>query len=113
MDELLHRIDAMIKREEAFLPKLNSGTSQRSLLANRIAALHTVRALVSSDRAPSQEELKFALPRIESIIHKMDKARDNHQPGSRNYKRFDPIVQAMLTAIVLELGINGCKEAVE
>ena len=26
---------------------------------------------------------------------KMSKARDKYEPGSRNYKRFDPTVQAM------------------
>ena len=65
------------------------------LLKNRIRALQTARELISREGRPSREELEFALPRIESMIHKMSKARDKYEPGSRNYKRFDPMVQAM------------------
>jgi hypothetical protein len=57
--------------------------------------LQTARELISGEGRPSREELEFALPRIESMIHKMSKARDKYEPGSRNYKRFDPMVQAM------------------
>ena len=37
------KIEAIIAREEAFLPKFAPGTSQHSLLANRISALRTGR----------------------------------------------------------------------
>ena len=77
------------------MPKFPEGTSQHSLLKNRIRALQTARELISGEGRPSREELEFALPRIESMIHKMSKARDKYEPGSRNYKRFDPTVQAM------------------
>ena len=77
------------------MPKFPEGTSQHSLLKNRIRALQTARELISGEGRPSREELEFALPRIESMIHKMSKARDKYEPGSRNYKRFDPMVQAM------------------
>ena len=86
------QIESIIAREEAFLPRFAPGTSQHSLLKNRIAALYTVR-----------DELNFALPRIESIIHKMKKARDKYEPGSRNYLRFDPAVQLMENARALIL----------
>ena len=95
MNELLKLIDHTIELEEKFLPKFFVGTSQHSLLQNRIQALQTARNLISGDGNPTREELEFALPRIESIIHKMSKAQDKYEPGSRNYKRFDPTVQAM------------------
>ena len=95
MNELLNLIDHTIELEEKFLPKFPIGTSQHSLLQNRIQALQTARNLISGDGNPTREELEFALPRIESIIHKMSKAQDKYEPGSRNYKRFDPTVQAM------------------
>ena len=95
MNEILNFIDHTRELEEKFLPKFQEGTSQHSLLKNRIRALQTARELISGEGRPSREELEFALPRIESMIHKMSKARDKYEPGSRNYKRFDPTVQAM------------------
>ena len=95
MNEILNFLDHTRALEEKFLPKFPEGTSQHSLLKNRIRALQTARELISGEGRPSREELEFALPRIESMIHKMSKARDKYEPGSRNYKRFDPTVQAM------------------
>ena len=95
MNEILNYLDHTRELEEKFLPKFPEGTSQHSLLKNRIRALQPARELISGEGAPSREELEFALPRIESMIHKMSKARDKYEPGSRNYKRFDPMVQAM------------------
>ena len=92
---MLDKLKSIIAREEAFLPKFAPGTAQHSLLQNRIAALKTVCELITGARQPSREELEFALPRIESIIHKLSAARDKYEPGSRNYKRFDPTVRLM------------------
>ena len=106
MNEILKFLDHTRELEEKFLPKFPEGTSQHSLLKNRIRALQTARELISGEGRPSREELEFALPRIESIIHKMSKARDKYEPGSRNYKRFDSTVQAMKqvrTAIIQAL----------
>jgi len=98
---MLAKIESIIAREEAFLAKFEPGTSQHSLLANRIAALHTVCDLITGNRQPTREELEFAVPRIESIIHKMSAARDKYEPDSRNYKRFDPTVRLMEEAKAL------------
>jgi len=100
---MLRKIEAIIAREEAFLPEFAPCTSQHSLLANRISALRTVCDLASGERTPSIEELLFALPRIESIIHKTSVARDKYKPGSRNYKRFNPTVQLLEEAKALIL----------
>ena len=95
MNEILNFLDHTRELEEKFLPKFPEGTSQNSLQKNRIRALQTARELISGEGCPSREALEFALPRIESMIHKKSKARDKYEPGSRNYKRFDPMVQAM------------------
>lgn len=92
---VLKIIDHSIGLEEKFLPWFAEGTSQHSLLRNRIQSLYTARKLISGEAAPTREELEFALPRIESIIHKMSKARDKYEPGSRNFMRFDPTVKVM------------------
>lgn len=95
MNDLLNCIDHIIRLETRFLPKFQPGTTPHSLLRNRILALQTARDLITGEQEPTREELEFALPRIESIIHKTGKARDKHSPGSRNYKRFDPTVRFM------------------
>lgn len=101
---MIRQIESIIAREEAFLPKFAPGTSQHSLLRNRIIALKTVCALISDECVPDRESLMFALPRIESIKQKMTVARDKYAPGTRNYKRFDPTVQLMEEARALIIG---------
>ena len=93
--DLLRKLDQMIELEEKFLPKFPQGSSQYGLLQNRIRSLQIARDLVAKERMPSEEELKFALPRMESILHKTRKARDKYEECSRNFRRFDPTVQAM------------------
>lgn len=96
MKEILDFIDHTMALEEKFLPKFPDGTSQHSLLKNRIRALQTARELISGDAVPSREELEFALPQITSILSKTQKARDKYEPGTRNYKCLDPTVQMAL-----------------
>jgi len=92
---MIEYIESLISREEAFLAKFAPGTSQYSLLKNRISALNTVRDIITEERMPSRDEVLFALPRIESIVGKLKKARDKYQADSRNYLRFDPDVRIM------------------
>jgi hypothetical protein len=47
--ELLDKLDQIIGLEEKFLPKFAAGTSQHSLLQNRIQALRTARELGVED----------------------------------------------------------------
>lgn len=93
--ELLEMLDRLIGLDEKFLPKFAEGTSQHSLLRNRIWALQTASGLFSEEGKPNREELEFALPRIESTIRKTTKAWGKYEPGSWNYRRFDPTVRAM------------------
>ena len=104
MKNILELLDRTITLEEEFLPIFPEGTSQHSLLHNRIKALQAARVFISGEGNPSREELEFALPRIESIIHKMSKARDKYEPEDKNYKRFDPTVQVMtqVRAVILQ-----------
>ena len=95
MCDVLDTVNHTIELEEKFLPKFPEGTSQHSLLRNRIQALQTARDLISGEGQPTREELEFALPKAESIIHKMSKTRDKYEPEDKNYKRVDPTVQVM------------------
>ena len=100
---MLDQINTLIAREEKFLPKFAPGTSQHSLLKNRITALRTVCDLITEDRIPTRVELDFALPRIESLLHKTRAARDKYAPDSANFKRFTPAVKLMESAKALIL----------
>ena len=100
---MLEQIESIICREAAFLPKFMPGTPQHSLLVNRIAALNTVRTLLTNGPLPAREELEFALPRIVSILCKSKKARDKYEPGSWNFLRTDPLVRLMESAQTLIL----------
>ena len=105
MSDILKFIDHTVELEAKFLPRFPAGTSQHSLLRNRLRALQTARDLISGERKPTPEELKFALPRLESILRKLSKARDKYEADSKNYKRFDPAVGIMekVRSAVLEV----------
>ena len=83
--DILTLLDQTIKLEEKFLPKFAAGTSQHSLLKNRIQSLHTARKQISGESVPTKEELEFALPRIESIIHKMSNGYKNIRKSYTQY----------------------------
>lgn len=100
---MLQLIESIIAREERFLLRFAPGTSHHSLLKNRIAALNTVQEMLTGDRLPDRADLVFALPRVESMLRKVRKARDKYEPGTRNYLRFDPTVQRLKEAHALIL----------
>lgn len=97
----LEEILAMIAREEAFLPRFQPGTAQHSLLQNRITALQTVCSLIKGHARPSLDELRFALPRVESLCSKLHKARKKHPAESAAYRRLTPMVHKMQQATAI------------
>ncbi|WP_312907036.1 hypothetical protein [Tissierella praeacuta] len=78
--------------------KFSEGTSQYSLLKNRIKVLYISKALLSGDKTIkyTSKELREALPPIVSIINKTTKAQSKYEKGSSQFNRFEPIIQAML-----------------
>lgn len=78
--------------------KFAKGTSQHSLLNNRIAALNTAKALLEKDSGTHHDslaDLKKALPPICSIIHKTEKAQMKYKADTNQYKRLSPLIQTM------------------
>ena len=78
--------------------KFSEGTSQHSLLRNRIKALNISKSLLSGDKAikHTNKDLREALPPIVSIISKTTKAQSKYDKGSAQFNRFEPLIQAML-----------------
>ncbi|HKM04882.1 MAG TPA: hypothetical protein VJZ04_09925 [Lachnospiraceae bacterium] len=70
--------------------KFSEGTSQHSLLKNRIKALYISKALLAGDKTTNytSKELRDALPPIISIINKTTKAQSKYENGSSQFISF-------------------------
>ena len=94
-------ISSSIVKCEKIQPKFKEGTSQFSLLRNRIKALRIVKCLIENDESIKDytiEDLEKALPPVISIRNKTEKARSKYEEGSTQFKRFSPIIEAMYIA---------------
>lgn len=91
-------IEASITECKKVMPKFAEGTSQYTLLKNRIKALEISYRIVS-DKANSsyysKEELQAALAPIRSLIDKSEKAMIKFKPGHPAYTRLNRLIQAM------------------
>ena len=109
-EQALGEIESVVGRCEKVWPKFAEGTSQHSLLKNRIKALYIAKALISGEEKRDgygKEELQQALAPIESIISKCEKARLKFEDGSTHYVRFSKMIEAMdIAKTFLEDEIN-------
>ena len=98
LEKAISLLSSTIINCEKMQLKFSEGTSQHSLLRNRIKALYISKALLSSDKIINytSKDLREALPPIVSIINKTTKAQSKYEKGSTQYNRFQHIIQAML-----------------
>jgi hypothetical protein len=98
LDKAISLLSSTITKCEKMQLKFSEGTSQHSLLKNRIKALYISKALLSGDKTINytSKELIEALPPVISIINKTTKAQSKFEKGSSQFNRFEPIIQAML-----------------
>lgn len=97
-------VSATIVNCEKFQPKFKEGTSQHSLLKNRIKALYISKSLMEGENTIdiyTKEELTEALAPIISIINKSEKGIQKFQEGKGHYTRFKKIIDAMYIAKAL------------
>lgn len=93
---------ATLGRCRSIWPKFAPGSSQHSLLKNRIRALEIAAGLLSDEGADaSDEELCAALLPLDSIYRKCDKARSKYAPDTAAYRRYDSILHAMKLSCAL------------
>mgnify|MGYP003282319370 CR=1 FL=1 len=107
LKQVLQVVTSTIKNCEKTQPKFEEGTSQHSLLKNRIKALYISKALLEGEditEVYSKEDLANALPKITSIISKSENGIKKFKDGHSTYTRFKKIIDAMNTckALVLE-----------
>jgi len=101
LEEALEVVSSMISKCEKIQPKFAEGTSQHSLLKNRIKAMYIAKSLIRGENVADQytkAELIDALRPVLSIIRKCEKAQSKYDKGTSHHTRFENIIKTMYTA---------------
>ncbi|MBN3346629.1 hypothetical protein CF050_06990 [Clostridium botulinum] len=96
--EALRVVSSTISKCEKIQPKFAEGTSQHTLLKNRIKAMYISKSLITDENVIdkyTKEELVEALRPISSVISKCEKAQLKFAEGTSHHKRFKNIIKAM------------------
>jgi hypothetical protein len=96
--EALGVVASTISKCEKMQPKFAEGTSQHTLLKNRIKALYISKALITDENIMdkyTKEELIEALRPVSSVISKCEKAQLKFAEGTSHHTRFKNIIKAM------------------
>ena len=98
LEEALQIVSSTISRCEKAQLKFEKGTSQHTLLKNRLKALYISKSLILDENVADKytnEELIEALRPISSIISKCEKAQLKFEEGTSHYTRFENMIKAM------------------
>lgn len=96
--EALRVVSSTISKCEKMQLKFAEGTSQHTLLKNRIKAMYISKSLLTDENVMDKytnEELIEALRPVSSIISKCEKAQLKFAEGTSHYTRFQNIIKAM------------------
>ncbi|MCR0263236.1 hypothetical protein MKC73_04895 [[Clostridium] innocuum] len=110
--EAAHKeIISIIRKCEKMEGKFAEGTSQHTLLKNRLLAMQIAKQLLEetlysseintaddNGRTYSYQELAFAKEPVCSIIRKCSKAQRRYIKETANYRRYVPMIEAMQIA---------------
>lgn len=91
-------VSSTITKCEKMQPKFAEGTSQHTLLRNRIKALYISKSLITDENVMgkyTKEELIEALRPVASIISKCEKAQMKFEEGTSHHSRFKNMIEAM------------------
>lgn len=98
LQSAIKTVSSTITNCEKMQPKFAEGTSQHSLLRNRIKALKISKCLLERDKEIdiyNKIDFEKALPPVISIINKTEKARGKYGEDSTQFKRLTPLIEAM------------------
>lgn len=98
LEEALQMVSSTISRCEKTQLKFVEGTSQHTLLKNRIKAMYISKSLITDENVMdkyTKEELIEALRPVSSIISKCEKAQQKFTEGTSHHTRFKNIIKAM------------------
>ena len=113
LQEALRIVSSTINQCEKTQLKFAVGTSQHTLLKNRIKALYISKFLIEDGSVMdkyTKEELIEALRPISSIISKCEKALIKHVEGTSHHTRLNKIIKAMVVSkefIINEISSRG------
>lgn len=96
--EALQVVSSTISKCEKIHPKFAEGTSQHTLLKNRIKAMYISKSLITNENVIdkyTKEELIEALRPVSSIISKCEKAQLKFEAGTAHHTRFKKLIEAM------------------
>jgi hypothetical protein len=96
--EALRVVSSTISKCEKIQLKFAEGTSQHTLLKNRIKAMYISKSLLTDENIIdkyTKEELIEALRPVSSIISKCEKAQLKFAEGTSHHNRFKNIIKAM------------------
>ena len=96
LEEALRVVSSSISNCEKIQPKFAEGTSQHTLLKNRIKALYISKSLITNEDITNKytkEELIEALRPVSSIISKCEKAQLKFAEGT-HHTRFKNMIKA-------------------
>jgi ribosome-binding protein aMBF1 (putative translation factor) len=96
--EALRVVSSIINECEKIQPKFAVGSSQHTLLKNRIKAMYISKVLLKEENPIdiyTKEELAESLRPVESIISKCEKAQLKFSENTAQYTRLKNIIQAM------------------
>jgi hypothetical protein len=102
--EALQVVSSTISNCEKIHPKFAEGTSQHTLLKNRIKAMYISKSLIADENVMDQytkEELIEALRPVSSIISKCEKAQLKFAEGTSHHTRLKNIIKAMYISKLL------------
>lgn len=98
LKEALNVVTSTIKNCEKMQPKFEEGTSQHTLLKNRIKALYISKSLIEEENIKdkyTKEDLEKSIAPVTSIISKCEKAKIKAVEGTGNHTRLTKIIKAM------------------
>ena len=96
--EALQAVSSTISKCEKMQLKFAEGTSQHTLLKNRIKAMYISKSLITDENVMdkyTKEELIEALRPVSSIISKCEKAQLKFAEGTSHHTRLKNIIKAM------------------
>ncbi len=96
--EALQVVSSTISKCEKMQLKFADGTSQHTLLKNRIKAMYISKSLITDENVMdkyAKEELIEALRPVSSIISKCEKAQLKFAEGTSHHTRLKNIIKAM------------------
>jgi mannitol-specific phosphotransferase system IIBC component len=128
LSEAFREVSSTISKCEKIQVKFAEGTSQYSLLRNRIKAMYVSKLLIENERSNKEQisraqtddkvkkleldrinvmeqytraELTEALRPVVSIINKCEKGQGKFVAGTTHYRRFENLIKAMNISKVL------------